>query len=228
MWIVALLVGSGFFLFLELYLFPKLFLRIGAFVSVKSDRGISKRETEDGKHYIYTPSGKAGSYIFSYYLQQGTDGLHLKCKIDESLSYLDYNIVLFNANNKIFRVMNVCEKIEVAGYTQEIVLPPEATYVALHVNYADNEKVDASVFHVPVKKLILFAVLSALTIGLQVFWVRGCLALFYHDVFSFSFLFSNVNILYVALAIVIGIVLYLSSAFVALSIKIKKFRKKGA
>ena len=224
-WIWGIVLGSICFLFTVLFVLPKLFLQVRYFVSCNADRGILKKEEIEKKHYVYTPIGKTAKYVHSYYLQQRKDALFFRCRIDDSITFLDYNVVLFNKRNHIFRVINICENIKDSGFTEEINLPPETAYVAVRINSADGKAVEDSIIRMPKARLVMFSVFSTLAMFCEVIWVRTCLAVYYNDIYSRSFLLSTPNILYEVFISIACIALYLVATFLLLFRKLKTIRR---
>ena len=118
--------------------FPRAFLRPGASAAVSKDRGINKVETKDGQWIKYAAVTDAEKSVKEYALFKIDNDIYLKMKIDESISYIEYTVVLFNAKNKPFSTLSVCDEISRVGFTEEILLPGETSYVAIYPENVDG------------------------------------------------------------------------------------------
>ena len=131
-------------------------------IKTVKDRGIKKYKTaKDERGIVYEPDLETRKYIYQYVLTDDGKEKRLKCKIADSISYLEYDIALFDRNHKVFKVLNVCELIEEAGFTKSVELPQETSYITIILNRVDNEMMERPIrAKISVSKAIMFALLS--------------------------------------------------------------------
>ena len=223
-WILLLLFGCGAFMVMIAFALPKLFLKNRYNIDEPYDRGLKKYKFADSGHgIVYEPALSVRKYIKQYILVEQYGEKKIKCKIDPNLKYLDYDIVLFDVQDKVFSILNskdvICEK----GYTREVVLPEETSYVTVLLNQADGcvfEKqkgVRISPFHI--------ACYCAACVGLAVcvaFCIKLCFARLFGGLFRESFMMvENSNLITAAFSAVIGVVGVITS-LLRLIIKSKK------
>ena len=226
LWILLLLLGSGVFCAVIVWILPKLFLRNRYTIHQPYDRGIKKYKFKNaGYGIVYEPALNVRKYIKQYVLTNQNGEKKLTCKIAEGVAHVDYDVVLFNAANKVFLILNAKDLMEKdGGVTAEIVLPPETAYVTVLLNGVDGRTfvgkrgVRLSPFH-----LICFAIAS---VGLSVclaFCFRFCFANLFGGVMRQSFLASpSGNSLTLILSLIIGAI----GALVTTLILIQKYKKK--
>ena len=138
---IALLVGSAaLFLVLEMLVFPKIFLRSKYSIGATSDRGIRKYKTsEDGLYYVYEPSWLVRKFIKQYVIAATPDGRKtLTCMVAEGVEYAEYDAVLFDASNRVCKILSVQQLFKNGVYAEEIELPPETAYATLVLNRINN------------------------------------------------------------------------------------------
>ena len=225
LWILLLLAGCGAFLGLIVFALPRIFLKNCYGIDEPYDRGLRKyRFEDDGNGILYEPSLGVRKYVKQYVLTNRYGEKRIKCKIDPKLKYLDYDIVLFNNQDKVFLILNVKDIIEEQGYAKEVVLPDETSYVSILLNQADNwlfprhKGIRIAPFH-----MLCFS-LSA--IGLFVcaaFCVKLCFANLFGGLFRESFmLVEQSNLITAALSAAVGAL----GVLVAVIVLIFKYKKK--
>lgn len=141
LWILVLMAGCGAFLGMMVYVLPKLFLKNRYAINEPYDRGLKKYKLQDsGCAIVYEPSLEVRKYIRQYILTNQYGEKKIKCKIRPNIKFLDYDIVLFNNLNEAFLVLNTKDMIQDSGYTQEVALPKETSYVTILLNQVDGRK----------------------------------------------------------------------------------------
>ena len=224
LWILLLLLGCGAFMVLIAFVLPKLFLKNRYNIDEPYDRGLKKYKFADSGHgIVYEPALAVRKYIKQYVLVEQHGEKKIKCKIDPELKYLNYDIVLFDTQNSVFSILNAKDVIQEKGYTKEVVLPDETSYVSILLNQVDgctfeqHKGIRISPFHI--------ACYCAACVGLSVcaaFCVKLCFARLFGGVFRESFMMvEGSNTLTAVLAVVIGMVGVVSS-LLYLIIKSKK------
>ena len=125
------------------------------------DRGIKKIISPNGRHIIYEPDLQIRRYIIQYTLFAQNDAKYIKCKLDPSIREIKYDVVSFDAGNKIIGITGAYETVIESGYTRTIGLPAETSYVSLVLRKANGQAVDKKKIagYSPLS-LILFALLT--------------------------------------------------------------------
>jgi hypothetical protein len=143
LWIILPIAVAFIYIFMVAYFFPKLLLQNRYKIKTVRDRGIKKYKTaSDGRGIVYEPDLQTRKYVKQYVLTDDGKQKLLKCKIDGDISYIEYDIALFDGRHKVFKVLNVCDMIEDKGYTQPVVLPEETSYITLILSRVNNLKID--------------------------------------------------------------------------------------
>ncbi|MBE6584733.1 MAG: hypothetical protein E7649_07170 [Ruminococcaceae bacterium] len=190
-WWIALPVAVAFmYIFTVAWLLPRFFLQNRYKIKVVRDRGIRKYKSPDDKRAIvYEPDLQTRKYIKQYVLTDDGREKVLKCKISEDISYLEYDIALFDGRHKVYKVLNVCDMIEEQGYTQPVALPAETSYVTIILSRVNNDQL-----HRPLRarisfvKALSFVLLSLLMSVVTAFAFKIGFANSFGGVFRQSFL----------------------------------------
>ena len=203
-WILLAVASSAVFVITVSFILPKFLLQNKYKLKKLQDRGIGKfRTASDDRAMLYEPSISARKYVKQYLLTDKGGEKTLICKISPDIAYLEYDVVLFNGNHTVFRVINVRDVIEERGFTKEIELPAETSYVSLVLNAANDEKLDKSVNVKvsPLKVLAFVGITMALSVGVAFCLKLSCSNLF-GGVFRESFMNdANGNLFTAALAL---------------------------
>ncbi len=190
-WSIALALSVLFCTGIVSALLPRLFLRSCSARDVSCDRGIRRVKEPEGRSILYEPAPEQRKYVRQYILSERRGKKVIVCRIDESLSYLDYDVALFDRFDRAFKVLNVRELIERKGYTKEVELPAATSYAALTVNEADGERAGKeSKRAARGGKLAAFWALSAVAITAEMFFVRFCCAYLFGGLFGESFFYA--------------------------------------
>ncbi|MDE7164881.1 MAG: hypothetical protein K2O04_05620 [Clostridiales bacterium] len=188
-WIFALIVLVAVFLIVATLVLPKLFLHNKCALTGSIDRGIRRTVTRNGESCLYEPSPSIRKYIKKYVLTVCDDKKALVCKLGKSFKFLDYDIVVFDSQNKVRCILNVKEALRDSGYTRVIRLPDEAAYVSLNINGVDDIIFPRRVLsRVSSVKVLLFALCSAALVLFTVVGIRVCCSYLLGGVFSESLL----------------------------------------
>ena len=139
-WYLILGLGILLFAFSVIFILPKMFLQNRYTIREPKDRGIKKYKFSESDYaVVYEPSLFARRYVKQYVLAKRSGEKTIKCMLDPSVIYIDFDIVLFDSEGKAFLVINSNDVIGDGGYTDEMKLPPETSYVTILVNKV-NEK----------------------------------------------------------------------------------------
>ena len=226
LWVILLLISAGAFLALVVWVLPRLFLKNRYSIDEPCGRGLKKYRFRDtGVAVVYEPQLGVRKYIRQYLLISRDGKKTLRCKVDEALSYLDYDVVLFDASNTVFSIISVKDLLERKGYTKEVVLPPETAYVTLLLNAADDTEFDTkrSGVRVSVLHLFFFSIASMGLSACLAFLIKLCFSHLFGGVLRESFRMSSAgNSLTLLASLLIGGV----GAFVTVAYLVYKYRKK--
>lgn len=202
---------------------PKLFLKTRYTLDKPSDRGIKKILEKNGQSMVFEPAVKWRKYISQYVLAERRGKKELLCKVNETLTYLSYDIVLFNNRDEVFKVLTVKDLLKNKGYAKKVELPPETSYVCVNVNQADTEK-----FAPPVTakiaggKIAKFLLCCSLCIVMEVLCVMVCCANAFGGVFSEIFVFDGMTALLTTLITVVLVLLNVIVSAIAVNVRGKK------
>ena len=204
-WILLLVGSVACFFILEMLVFPKCFLESEYSIGKTSDRGIRKYKTAtDGMYFLYEPNWFVRQFIKQYVIAVTDEGKTLTCKIEEGIDYLRYDVVLFDASDRVFKILNVQQLIEDRLYTEEVELPPETAYVTLALNQV-NRQIFPKVARARVspRRLMFYGLATCATAAVTAFCMNLSFAHLFGKVFRESYATSvteNIAVLGVALA----------------------------
>ena len=224
-WSALLICGIVVFFILMIGLLPRLFLKNRYAIKESFDRGIKKyRLKDDGYGIVYEPDLKIRKYMEQYVLVNREGEKQLLCKIKPTISYIDFDVVLFDCANRVTQVLHVQELVEKSAYTKTVTLPSDTSYVSILLNGVDDRvlskesSVRISPFHMTgfwISGLCLSVCLS--------FCVKMAISQMFGRVFRDSFMASATgNLITLALALAVGSV----GLLVLTLIMIQKNKKK--
>ena len=191
-WIFALIAVVAVFLIIATLVLPKLFLHNKCALTGSLDRGIKRTVTRHRETCLYEPSPSARRYIKKYVLTVQDGKKVLVCKLGKNFKFLDYDIVVFDSQNKVRCVLNVREALKDSGYTRVIQLPDETAYVSLNVNGVDDMIFPhRALSRTSSVKVLIFALSSAALVLFTVVGIRICCAYLFGGVFSESLLVEH-------------------------------------
>ena len=170
-WILLLLLIIIAYALLIVWALPGIVLRSNYSVTHPSDRGLKKYKWNDSDHAIvYEPSLAARKYITQYVLARRNGKKTIRCKVAQSVAYIDFDIVLFDAHGKSFLAIHSMDILGADGLTDETELPAETAYVSVIVRQVNETVVqDAHATAVSTSRLVGFGILALLiSIGFAV------------------------------------------------------------
>ena len=210
----SLLVGSIIlFLVVEILILPKFLLESKYSIGQTSDRGIRKYKTsDDGVYLVYEPNLLVRKWIKQYVIGHRNGEKMLKCKVDEDVDYVEYDVVLFDAADKVFRVLGVQQLLDDGVFTDEIELPPETAYVTLVLRRVNNRTFPkAACAQVSRVKMTVYGLLTCIMATATGFCMNLSFSYLFGEVFRESYassMWENVLVLGVALiASVVGVMM---------------------
>lgn len=195
-WLLILVFSLAAYIALVVAIFPRLFLRTGYTMSTPTDRGLKKIRETNGCTIVYEPKPNLRKYVKQYILSERNEKKVMICKINEDISYISYDVVVFGGNNAVCKVLNVKEAITNKGYTREVELPEEASYVTLVLNAVDKKRFTGKTVR-PITKgqLALYTILTSIFAVIEIVVLKMCCSYLFGGVFRESFLMSGTSIL---------------------------------
>ena len=189
-WIVLPIAVAFIYIIAVAWILPRIFLQNKYKIKTVRDRGIKKYKTAQDEHgIVYEPDLQTRKHVSQYVLTDDGKQKHLKCKISDSISYIEYDVALFDRHHKVFKVLNVCELVEDTGFTKSVELPEETSYVTIILNRVNNKRMGRPVrARVSVSKAIIFMLISLALSFITAFVLKQGLANSIGGVFRESFM----------------------------------------
>ncbi|MDE5722385.1 MAG: hypothetical protein K2I30_06600 [Clostridia bacterium] len=190
LWVIVLIVTVAAFVAIRGFLLPRIFLRGEYGRLALSDRGYGIADEENGRSVVYEPDVKIRKQIKKYVLSQRGGVNQLVLRLDESIKHIDFDVAVYNESGAVFKVLNVREIVENAGYTKALNLPPQTSFVTVKLNAVNGESESRGLFAggVKVSMLAVYIALSCLTDVVCVLFAKVCAAKLFGGLFGESFL----------------------------------------
>ena len=220
-WILFSIFVTTLYIGVVAYLLPKVFLRNKYKVNYPQDRGIVKYNIgEEGRGIAYEPNRSVRKYIQQYVIAFDGKEKNIKCMLTNPVDYIEYDLVLFNGENKVFNVLNVKDVVEGGEYTRSVTLPKDTAYVSFVIVKVDDVRLDKHVkLHISWWGVIAYAIISLILSVITAFVLKLGLANSFAGVFAQSFMNNLVyNLLTFLLAFVLAIIA-ITAAAIFLAIK---------
>lgn len=226
--VLLLLLSFVVYVFLMSCIYPKVFLKPYWNVEHKEDRGLKKYRYHNGRAIVYEPSLKMRKYIKQYILSVNDDRKYIKCKLDDRIYSIVYDIIAYSADDKIIDDILVTDFIQHRGYSSAAELPHKTSYVHIIVREVNGIKVGGrKVAIYSSGKVLTFFVAAIITTVLEYMAVRREL-LIAAKLISLK-LSENGTISAISISLILGIVssmlVFLSNYSGAVKIS-KKISKK--
>lgn len=174
------------------------------------DRGVKKIVNDGVKWIVYSPAPKFRRFIPRYALSLSESGE--KCffaQVKKGTKRLDYDVLMFDENNEVFKRLNVKESVDGKRVTKKIVLPQNTSYVNVKINEADGVKfVSAYKKRVPKKNLTAFALFSFLTVAIETLLARVLLTQAFGGIYTESNLLDENSVLFTVILCAVAAVTY--------------------
>ncbi len=129
-------------------IFPKLWLTPSPEDSI-SDRGVKKCVFPNGRSVAYEPKLSIRKYIKQYALFSLDGVKYIKCDINEKIRSMSYELMIYDRKNKVVERLEISENIANIGYSSEVMLPSETSFVRLRlleVNGVSFRKTEREVY----------------------------------------------------------------------------------
>ena len=222
-WYVLLILTIFASLGVAVVLLPTMFLKTRHILTAPTDRGLKKIVEKNGQSMVFEPALKWRKYIRQYVLAERQGKKELMCKLASDVSYIYYDIVIFNNRNEVCEVLRVKDLIERSGYTKIVELPQETSYVSLVVNEVDGVTFpDSTVKKVKAGKIAKFLAACSLVVFMEILFVKVCFANIFGGIFRESFVLNGRSFLVTLLIAATLIVVNLTASAIALKIRNSK------
>lgn len=216
--LVVLIVSVILFVSLMTLVLPKYMLKVSFKIGEACDRGV-KKCIYRGKHCMVYDSAKENKPMIKQYLLLQEDGYKtLTCRVTPHVEYLDYDVVLYNRYNKVFKVINVKEDIVGVETTRATRLPNETAYVRIVVRRVNRTPMRKKpIVKIKRKSIFLFSLVAIILTAIEAFVVRACCSYCFGDVYRESFIASTeglltIGVLALAMGLLGGISVSISAA----------------
>ena len=213
---------------LSAFVLPKIFLteelmgaNRGKFLSF--DRGVKKIINDGVKWIVYAPLPKFRRFIPRYALSLSESGdKAFFAQVKKGTKRIDFDVLMFDENNEVFKILNVKESVEGKRVTQKIALPQNTAYVNVKINEADGVKFGS--FYkksVPKENAALYVLFSFLIVALETLLAKVLLTKAFGGIYTEGNLLDPDGIALTAIICAVAAVLYaiLTTVVIALSSK---------
>ena len=225
LWSAIFAVAVLLFLALHIFVMPRIFFRVRFRVQSPAGRGVKVVRESSGKSIVYDSDVKIRKYIPQYILSERGGKKQLVCRAAYGLSYLDFDIVLFDNFNKVTGVLHVKELLTDSGYTGAVDLPDDTAYASIYLNAADGyTRKNKLTARISGKRWLLFLAVSAVIEIFTVFMARACIAHLFGGLFGEIFLYSAESN-YIACGVCL-LLIVLNAVFMAIAVRVRTGKNK--
>ena len=136
--VLIFLLSSGLYMFLVMKGIPKFTLKHTSVGVRTRDRGIKKYTFEDGRAVVYEPDFAYRKYVHQYMLISKNKHKFIKCRINESIRHIKYDVVAYDNKHQVLDVIGVEERMKDSKYTDSVLLPADTSYVNFVLRKVDS------------------------------------------------------------------------------------------
>ena len=223
-WILALIAIIIVFSGVAVFVLPRFLFCTRYAVDGSRDRGVKKMDDEDGQSIVFEPAPEFRPYISSYALSYRDGKRVLVCRLSDKVQYLDYDIIIFDSNDKVKQVFNVKEAPS-GDYTHVVEVPGDTDYVSLVINEADNNKFPNKVMkNTPPGRIAAFIGCSAVLIALAVFGIKVCCAYMFAGLFRESYVTLGRSNWVTAVIAVAAVIIFVIFTVIGFAIRKRKYK----
>ena len=139
---IAMIFITGIFLYALLVsrILPR-FLLSPFQSAVRGDRGVRKCVFPGGRSMTYEPKLPFRRYIQEYVLFENNGEKYIKCKLNEKVAALQFDLFIYDRKDKITEKISVSEIVETEGYSAEVMLPAQTSYVHLRLRSVNGVEI---------------------------------------------------------------------------------------
>ncbi len=220
-WAFILVIVIVATVFIATYALPRIYLKLRYTVNKSNDRCIKRVYEKHGQSMVFEPEERWRKYINQYVLAERKGKKEMVCKVDKDLSYIEFDVVIFNANSKVTQVIKAKDYVNNTGLTKPIELPEETSYVTVNVSRADNRLFeDHLTAKIPAGRKFRFILINAATVLMEVICFKICFANLFGGVFRDSLLINVEGL--ISSAIFAGVLIVLNTIIVAIAVKARE------
>lgn len=155
---IIMLCSAVLYVFLVAYVLPRCCLKPRYNLHEIRERGIKKYLFKNGRAIVYEPSVYNAKYITQYILSRNDDEKYIKCKTDKRIYSIQYDVIAYDAGDKIIDIVEIAELIRNPGYTNGALLPPGTAYVSVIVKQVNGTKIKSEAeLQLPLMHVIKYA-----------------------------------------------------------------------
>ena len=89
----------------------------------------------------YEPKLPFRRYIQEYVLFENNGEKYIKCKLNEKVAALQFDLFIYDRKDKITEKISVSEIVETEGYSAEVMLPAQTSYVHLRLRSVNGVEI---------------------------------------------------------------------------------------
>ncbi len=206
-WIVILAVSAILYVLLMVLVMPRVFLASGFSDMRPKEECLKSYVDSDGRSSVFAPDPAIRKYIKQYVLSERNGRKVMVCKIDPALSYLEFDVAVFDGSGVAVTVLRVREIIENRGFTSALELPEETVYASIILLRADGRKFaeEKSAARVSRGRIALYTLASSILTVLEILCIKFCLSNMLGGLFVESFMTSPVVVLMTAVLCVVAV-----------------------
>ena len=220
-WIIILLIVLCFSGYLVAGVLPRAFLTLRYTVKQSNDRCIKRVYEVNGQSMVFEPEIKWRKYIEQYVISERKEKKQIMVKTNKDLSYIVYDVAVFNCRDELTTVIKVNDYVDGSGYGKVVDLPEDTSYVAINVLRADLELFeDHLTAKLPKRNIWNFLGINALLVLMETVWIKICISNIFGGIFRESFALSGESFL---ISLMIAGALIVANSIIALiAIAIRK------
>ena len=226
-WLLIISLLFTLVIFFATYALPSIYLKMRYTVDKSNDRCIKRVYDRYGQCLVFEPEEKWRDYIEQYVLAERKDKKEVICKIDKSLEYIEYDIVVFNSMDKVSEIINTKEKVDGKGYTTPVLLPEDASYISINIIRADEKTFKENLTaKVTTSNKWKFLIINAALVIVEVVGLKICLANLFGGLFRESVIINLGELLFSITLAGVLILFNTITSLVAVKYREKNFAKK--
>lgn len=142
-WIIWFIIGMAVVLLFAVYMLPRIMLRTHAAALPVRDKAIGRLPGGKDVGVSYVPADSVRPYIKQYTVASDGNGLYFRGEWACVKAFVDYELTVYDANNRIVDIFRIKEKFNGGRFTHVTRLPQTTDYVTLRIVYADDTPVIA-------------------------------------------------------------------------------------
>ncbi len=136
---IAICIGNGLaalvtvivYVYLVASVYPCLTMRPVWKHHTMGDRGLRRVVFQEGRGVVCEPAPSVRRYMPSYALLWQNGYKYLRCRLDERVAYIRYDVVVFDRRGRVLEILSVSERPMAAGSTRPVRLPTATAYVCV-------------------------------------------------------------------------------------------------